>query len=135
MTRRDLDMIATMPAEDGLPQEAPRVSSSTGRQEAGMPIGTPTDRSGYRHEAVLYHSNEEFLGVVVPFLREGVTVGEPCLVALGSSTTGLVRAALPNTTGLTSLDDRYDRPASVIRSNRDLFTAHLTDGASQIRVA
>jgi anti-sigma regulatory factor (Ser/Thr protein kinase) len=100
-----------------------------------MPIGTPTDRSGYRHEAVLYHSNEEFLGVVVPFLREGVTVGEPCLVALGSSTTGLVRAALPNTTGLTFLDDRYDRPASVIRSNRDLFTAHLTDGASQIRVA
>jgi hypothetical protein len=97
--------------------------------------GAPTDGSGYLHEAVLYDSDEEFLGVVVPFLQEGAAVGEPCLVALGASTTGLVRAAMGNTRGLTFLDDRYDRPASVIRSNRDLFTAHLTDGASRIRVA
>jgi hypothetical protein len=40
-----------------------------------------------------------------------------------------------NTTGLSLLDDRYDRPVSVMRSKRELFTAHLTDGASQIRVA
>jgi anti-sigma regulatory factor (Ser/Thr protein kinase) len=56
-------------------------------------------------------------------------------VALGASATGLVRAALGNTTGLTFLDDRYGRPVSVIRSNRGLFAAHVTDGASQIRVA
>ena len=97
--------------------------------------GAPTDGSGYLHEAVLYDSDEEFLGVVVPFLQEGAAVGEPCLVALGASTTGLVRAAVGNTTGLTFLDDRYDRPASVIRSNRDLFAAHVADGASRIRVA
>ena len=99
-----------------------------------MRMGAPTDR-GYLHEAVLYDSDEDFLGVVVPFLQEGAAVGQPCLVALGASTTELVRAAMGNTAGLTFLDDRYDRPASVIRSNRDLFTAHLTDGASQIRVA
>ena len=40
-----------------------------------------------------------------------------------------------NTTGLSLLDDRYDRPVSVMRSKRELFTAHLTDGASRIRVA
>src|SRR5512133_137939 len=97
--------------------------------------GAPTGGSGYLHEAVLYDSDEEFLGVVVPFLQEGAAVGEPCLVALGASSTGLVRAAVGNTSGLTFLDDRYDRPASVIRSNRDLFAAHLTDGASRIRVA
>ena len=97
--------------------------------------GAPTGGSGYLHEAVLYDSDEEFLGVVVPFLQEGAAVGEPCLVALGASTTRLVRAAVGNTSGLTFLDDRYDRPASVIRSNRDLFAAHLTDGASRIRVA
>ena len=100
-----------------------------------MRMGAPTDRRGYLHEAVLYDSDEELLGVVVPFLQEGVAAGEPCLVALGASTTRLVRAAVANTTGLTFLDDRYDRPASVIRSNRDLFTAHLANGASQIRVA
>jgi len=82
-----------------------------------MPIGTPTDRPGYLHEAVLYDSDEEFLGVVVPFLQEGVAAGEPCLVALGASTSRLVREAVGDSTGLTFLDDRYDRPASVIRSN------------------
>jgi anti-sigma regulatory factor (Ser/Thr protein kinase) len=99
-----------------------------------MRMSAPADRHGYLHEAVLYDSDEELLGVVVPFLQEGVAVGEPCLVALGSSTTGLVRAALGETTGLRFLDDRYDRPATVIRSNRALFAAHLSDGASQIRV-
>jgi len=100
-----------------------------------MPSGAPTDRPGYLHEAVLYDSDEEFLGVVVPFLQEGVAAGEPCLVALRASTTSLVREAVADTTGLTFLDDRYDRPASVIRSNRDLFAAHVADGASLIRVA
>ena len=32
--------------------------------------GAPTDRRGNLHEAVLYDSDEEFLGVVVPFLQE-----------------------------------------------------------------
>ena len=100
-----------------------------------MRMGAPTDRRGYLHEAVLYDSDEEFLGVVVPFLQEGVAAGDPCLVALGASTTRLVRAAVGDTTGLTFLGDRYDRPASVIRSNRDLFAAHVADGASLIRVA
>jgi hypothetical protein len=72
--------------------------------------GAPTDGSGCLHEAVLYDSDEEFLGVVVPFLQEGAAVGELCLVALGASSTTLVRAAVGNTSGLTFLDDRYDRP-------------------------
>jgi anti-sigma regulatory factor (Ser/Thr protein kinase) len=100
-----------------------------------MRMDARTGRCGYRHEAVLYDSDEEFLGVVVPFLREGAALGEPCLVALGASTTGLVRAAVGDTTGLRFLDDRYDRPASVIRSNRTLFAAQVADGASRIRVA
>src|SRR5512135_2458579 len=97
-------------------------------------MGAPTDRRGYVHEAVLYDSDEELLGVVVPFLQAGVAAGEPCLVALGSSTAGLVRAAVGDTAGLTFLDDGYERPASVIRSSRDLFAAHVADGAFQIRV-
>ena len=99
-----------------------------------MRMGAPTDLRGYLHEAVLYESDEEFLGVVVPFLQEGVAVGEPCFVALGASTAGLVRATVGDTSGLTFLDDRYDRPASVIRSSRDLFAAQVADGAWQIRV-
>jgi anti-sigma regulatory factor (Ser/Thr protein kinase) len=119
----------------GIEETPPGEHGSTGRQEAGMRTGAPTDRREYLHEAVLYDSEEELLGVVVPFLKDGVAAGEPCLVALNGSTTGLVRAAVGSTTGLTFFADRYDRPASVIRSNRDLFTAYLADGASQIRVA
>ena len=77
-----------------------------------MRTGAPTDRAGYVHEAVLYDSDEKFLDVVVPFLRQGVAAGEPCLVALAASATGLVRAAMGDTTGLTFFDGRYDRPAS-----------------------
>ena len=43
-----------------------------------MRMGALTDRRGYLHEAVLYDSDEEFLGVVLPFLQEGVAAGEPC---------------------------------------------------------
>ena len=49
--------------------------------------GAPTHESGYLHAAVLYDSDEEFIGVVVPFLQERAAVGGPCLVALGASTT------------------------------------------------
>jgi len=55
--------------------------------------GAPTDDSGYLHEAVLYDSDED-RGVVVPLLQEGAAVGEPCLVALESSTTDPPRPAL-----------------------------------------
>ena len=72
--------------------------------------GAPTDGSGYLDEAVLYDSDEEFLGVVVPFLQEGAAIGEPCLVALGASTTGLVRAAMGSTGGSpSSTTDPTDR--------------------------
>jgi len=100
-----------------------------------MRMGALTDRRGYLHEAVLYDSDEEFLGVVLPFLQEGVAAGEPCLVALGAAGTALVWAGVGDIAGLTFPGDTYDRPASVIRSNRELFVAQLTDGASRIRVA
>jgi hypothetical protein len=99
-----------------------------------MRMGALTDRRGYLHEAVLYDSDEEFLGVVLPFLQEGVAAGEPCLVALGAAGTALVWAGVGDIAGLTFPGDTYDRPASVIRSNRELIAAQLTDGASRIRV-
>ena len=61
--------------------------------------------------------------------RSGSPAGGPGV----STAPGSFRAAVGNTTGVTFLDDRYDRPASVIRSTRDLFARTVADGASSDR--
>jgi len=65
---------------------------------------------GYVHEALCYGSEEEFLGVVVPFLEEGVQAGEPTVVTLGEANAALVRAVMPDSparraSSLLSLED------------------------------
>ena len=48
-----------------------------------MRSGAAAGHRGYFHEAAFYSSTEEFLAVVVPFLREGVAAGEPIVVTCG----------------------------------------------------
>jgi len=55
--------------------------------------GTRMER-GFRHEVLVYHDADEFLGAVVPFLEEGLEAGEPALVALGAASAGLLQAEL-----------------------------------------
>lgn len=101
-----------------------------------MRTGAPAGHRGFFHETVLYSSDEEFLGFVVPFLEQGVAAGEPVLVALGPRTTGLVQDAVGTRSGLSYIheDDRYGRPAEVIRSYRQIFAELVAAGAPQIRV-
>lgn len=48
-----------------------------------MSQSTPVrSRQSYRHEAFLYHDAAEFLATLVPFVEEGLAVGEPVLAAL-----------------------------------------------------
>ncbi|MFC7533326.1 anti-sigma factor RsbA family regulatory protein [Actinoplanes sp. GCM10030250] len=91
---------------------------------------------GHRHDAVCHDSAEHLLGVAVPFLRGGITVGEPAVVTLGGCTTSLIRAALPPGGGVTFLDADtvYTRPAALIRQYRDLIGGHLADGAPRVRI-
>jgi hypothetical protein len=39
-----------------------------------MNDAAPASRPGFRHEAALYGSAEEFLAVAVPFLAEGILI-------------------------------------------------------------
>jgi anti-sigma regulatory factor (Ser/Thr protein kinase) len=90
---------------------------------------------GHRHEALLYSSDEELLGVLVPFLTDGFDAGEPTLVALGDRHTALLRSALPAGLPLEVLpDDVYARPAKVIRAYRERLAEHVRAGASRIRL-
>jgi hydroxymethylpyrimidine pyrophosphatase-like HAD family hydrolase len=50
--------------------------------------------AGYRHDAFLYRSTDEFLAEVLAFLRGGVADGGPIMVALAEPRLSLVRTAL-----------------------------------------
>ncbi|GIG88381.1 sensor histidine kinase [Plantactinospora endophytica] len=101
-----------------------------------MRTGAAAGHEGYYHEAVPYHSDDELLAVVVPFLLGGVEAGEPTVVSLGERTGGLVRAALPADSGVTFLPggDLYARPAVAIRSYQRMLAGYVADGATQIRI-
>lgn len=95
-----------------------------------------TGEASFCHDAAFYGSDEEFLGIVAPFLEGGVGAGEPTLAALGDEHAALMRAALPVTGGVTFLanTDHYDRPAATIKADQELFAAHVAAGADNIRV-
>ncbi|MGH3836103.1 MAG: anti-sigma factor RsbA family regulatory protein [Pseudonocardiaceae bacterium] len=102
-----------------------------------MRTGAAAGHHGYFHEAALYDSDDEFLSIVIPFLEGGAEAGEPTVVALGVTNTKLVRAAMGNTSNISFMDAsaHYNRPASAIKSYRELLAAHVARGAQQIRVA
>ncbi|WP_030435827.1 sensor histidine kinase [Actinoplanes subtropicus] len=101
-----------------------------------MRTGAAAGHIGCFHEAICYDTDEHLLGVVVPFLVDGVAAGEPTVVALGEHNAALVRAALPAGSPVIYLtgDDLYARPASAIRTYRGLLAEHVSAGAGQIRI-
>jgi hypothetical protein len=44
-----------------------------------MSAEMPTGRAGFRHEAALHGSGQEFVALAVPFLPGGTAAGEPTL--------------------------------------------------------
>jgi anti-sigma regulatory factor (Ser/Thr protein kinase) len=95
-----------------------------------------TAERGYDHAAVHYTSDEELLAVAVPFLTGGITAGEPTVVSLEPERAELVRDALPSSAGthFLTIENVYVRPASAIKSYRDLMAGFVTGGATGIRI-
>jgi anti-sigma regulatory factor (Ser/Thr protein kinase) len=56
------------------------VSAPTGVQEAEAAIAKP--HGAYQHEAFIYRGDEDFLAGTVPFVLDGVSLGQPVLVAV-----------------------------------------------------
>jgi anti-sigma regulatory factor (Ser/Thr protein kinase) len=48
----------------------------------------------YQHEALLYRGEEDFLAATVPFVLEGVALGQPVMVAVTAARLGQLRAAV-----------------------------------------
>jgi hypothetical protein len=72
----------------------PRPRPVTGRapRPAARPRTAPA--SGFQHEAFLYHGDDEFLAGTVPFVRDGVELGEPVMVAVVEPRLELLREEL-----------------------------------------
>ncbi len=47
----------------------------------------------FRHEALLYAGEVDFLAGTLPFIREGVAADEPVLVVVSAARIGLLRSA------------------------------------------
>lgn len=92
---------------------------------------------GLIHEGLIYASDEELSGVLVPFVQEALAAGQPALIALEPERRGVLRAALGDAeAGITYLDPRewYSRPGVAL-----LAWAHAIDearaaGAEVVRV-
>lgn len=102
-----------------------------------MRSGPAAGHNGLLHEAGFYGSDDEFLAIVLPFLRDGVAAGEPTISLFGPHNQQLVRAALGSRSGVEFIDGgrHYQRPAAAIRRHRQMLAGYVADGAAQIRIA
>lgn len=69
--------------------------------------GVPVDsrRASFRHEALLYAGETEFVSATSAFIREGLALGEPVLAALDAPKIGLLRSALGDQAGAVEFAD------------------------------
>lgn len=81
----------------------------------------------YRHEAFLWHDTDEFLAGTVPFIRDGLTAGEPVMVALIEDRTAQLRDALGTDADDVSFVDMTElgrNPIRIIPAWRQFIDSH-----------
>jgi anti-sigma regulatory factor (Ser/Thr protein kinase) len=90
---------------------------------------------GYRHEALIYGSDDELLEVAVPFLRAGVAAGEPTLLRLRDEPRAAVLDALGGAGGLALLPhDESITPLACLRTTRAMIEDLVAARGRPVRV-
>jgi anti-sigma regulatory factor (Ser/Thr protein kinase) len=87
--------------------------------------------SPFRHDALLYGSDAEYLAGTVPFVQEGLDAGEPVLVAVAPDRIALVRAALGSDARRVQFADMTElggNPARIIPAWADFLAEFAGDG-------
>lgn len=90
---------------------------------------SPVDQ--FRHRALLYSSEAEFLDGTVPFVRQGLTNGEPILIVLSGSQFALLRDSLGIAADEVVFADMTEvgrNPASIIPVWRRFVADHTENG-------
>jgi anti-sigma regulatory factor (Ser/Thr protein kinase) len=93
---------------------------------------------GFRHTALVYDSQDEYLAVAVPFLTEGLEAGEGAIVAHTKPGLAVMREALgPAAAEVTFVDvsSAYTRPAQALVAYHDVYAQQLRKTATLRAVA
>jgi anti-sigma regulatory factor (Ser/Thr protein kinase) len=96
-----------------------------------MQTEAPAAESPFRHEALLYGNDGEYLEGTVPFVEAGLAAGEPVLVAVPQERLELLRGALPVEHPLLQLADMEAmgrNPARIIPAWADFARPLLSCG-------
>lgn len=89
--------------------------------------------SDFQHRLFLYQSDDEFIDVVLPFLEEGLEVGESVVVAAGPALSELIRLSLPPDSPVI-FDLEYSLPIATIESRRRMVAELVGEGARAVRM-
>ena len=85
------------------------------------------DRDGFRHEALIYRNEDDFLAGVVPFLWDALEAGEPALVAVSKGNTALLQGEMGAESDQVRFADMQAlgrNPARIIPFWRDFVDEH-----------
>ncbi|HEV3071925.1 MAG TPA: sensor histidine kinase [Solirubrobacteraceae bacterium] len=106
-------------------------SAAGGRAEGAEAKGHPMCAEDYRHEALFYAGEAQFMQGTLPFIREALADAEPILVVLGSSKIEALRRVLDaNAEHVLFADMAYvgANPARIIPAWKDFLAAHGAPG-------
>ena len=90
-----------------------------------------TARHTFRHEALFYAGEDDFLARTVPFLRDAAALGEPAMVAVGAGKTAALKEELGDIAGWVHFVDMGEvgkNPARIIPAWRDFVSSHESGG-------
>ncbi|MET1004274.1 MAG: sensor histidine kinase [Propionibacteriaceae bacterium] len=85
--------------------------------------------AGLRHNAFVYESQEDYLAVAVPFLQQGLELGQGAVVANTKGRLGAIRDALgAHSSGVTFVDvsEAYTRPARTLAGYHHVYAEELS---------
>lgn len=90
-----------------------------------------------RHDALVYHDENEYVGGLAPFLRDGLAEGDAIIAAVTPSHAQSLRDALGADAAAVRFVDRdemYQRPATAISAWQDLLATAIERGHPRLRL-
>jgi hypothetical protein len=99
--------------------------------------GVPPSSTMLEHRALVYGTDDEFVDVAAPFLREGIRRSEAALVVLKARNIELLRKRLGSDAAAVEFIEAerwYSDPGAAIAAYRALVTAKIEAGAPWVRV-
>jgi anti-sigma regulatory factor (Ser/Thr protein kinase) len=90
-----------------------------------------------RHDALLYDSDDEMVGAVVPYLEAGIASGAPTVAVMNRSNWVMLRDALgpaSSQISYTDCDAFYTRPIKAIAAYDATLRSHAAAGHQPVRV-